>query len=339
MKFTPISEIGRQALIDRIKAICVSDKEQTLIGIGDDAAMIAAEANHNGLLSSETLVEGIDFDISFHPLSHLGFKLISLGVSDILAMRGLPKHVLVNLNITTKFSVEMIEEFYRGVKEACAFYDCDLIGGDLRSSRGAAVLSVTTYGSVKSSAVTTRRTAKNGDAICVTGSLGEALAGLKILLRERKFWEDNPEASKPDLEVWRDVVSKQLIPKARIEIIRDMIESNIKPSSMIDLSKGFLNELKELCTLSNTGAYVYEAALPITEQTKDVASEMGELASAYALQGGEDVELMFTLPEDAVDKAFEIFKDITVVGMIRPSSEGIQIQKFTGEVWEIESDQ
>jgi thiamine-monophosphate kinase len=339
MNFTPISEIGRQALIDRIKKICINDAEQTLIGIGDDAALIANEPNHSSLLSTETLVEGIDFDLSFHPLSHLGFKIITLGVSDILAMGGLPKQVMVSLNITTKFSVEMVEEFYRGVNEACTFYSCDLIGGDLRSSRGATVVSVTAIGSVKPGNVTSRRTAKTGDAICVSGSLGEALAGLKILLRERKFWEENPEASQPDLEVWKEVVAKQLIPKARIDLVQQMIDQRIKPNAMIDLSKGFLNELKELCAQSNAGAYVYEAALPITEQTKDVASEMGELASAYALQGGEDFELLFTLPEESVEKAFEILKDITVVGMIRPASEGLQIQKFTGEVWEIDSDQ
>jgi len=338
MNFTPISDIGRQALIDRIKKMCVNDTEQTLIGIGDDAALIASEPNHNTLISTETLVEGIDFDLSFHPLSHLGFKVITLGVSDILAMGGLPKQVLISLNVTTKFSVEMVEEFYLGVKEACTFYNCDLVGGDLRSSRGATILSVTATGLVKTGLVSTRRTAKTGDAICVTGSLGEALAGLKILLRERKFWEENPEASQPDLENWKEVVAKQLMPKARMDLVQLMINHKIKPNAMIDLSKGFLNELKELCTQSNAGAYVYEAALPITEQTKDVASEMGELASAYALQGGEDLELLFTLPEDAVEKAFEILKDITVVGMIRPASEGIQIQKFTGEVWEIDSD-
>jgi thiamine-monophosphate kinase len=339
MSFTPISDIGRQALIERIRSICVKESDQTLIGIGDDAALYLTDPGYSSLISTETLVEGIDFDLTFHPLSHLGFKVVTSGVSDILAMGGVPKQLLISLNVTTKVSVEMVEEFYRGVKEACSFYQCDLVGGDLRSSRGAIVLSVTATGLIKSGSVSTRRTAKTGDAICVTGSLGEALAGLKILLRERKFWEDNPEASQPELDVWKEVVSKQLIPRARIDIVRLMNDHHIRPNAMIDLSKGFLNELKELCSQSHVGAYVYEAALPITDQTKDVASEMGELASAYALQGGEDFELMFTLPEEAVEKAFEILKDITVVGMIRPASEGIQIQKFTGEVWEIDSDQ
>lgn len=339
MKFTPISDIGRQELLRRIKVSAVADSELLLTGIGDDAAVIRMDPSVDQLLTTETLIEGIDFDITFHPLAHLGFKLITAGVSDILAMGGLPDYVLVGLNVTSKFSVEMIEELYKGIREACLFYKCDLAGGDLRSSRHAAVLSVSAVGHVKRGGSVVRRTAKTGDAICVTGNIGAALAGLNILLREKKFWAENPEVSTPSLDNWTEVVGRQLLPKARIDIVKLMTENGIRPNAMTDLSKGLLNEVLDLCKQSKSGAYIYEAALPISDETKDVAVEMNEQAVAYALQGGEDFELLFTLPEESVEKAFEILKDITVIGMIRPEQEGIQLQKFTGEVWEVDIDQ
>ncbi len=339
MKFTPISEIGRQELINRIRKSAVSNNEQLKVGIGDDAAVYTPEPNKDQLLSTETLIEGVDFDLSFHPLAHLGFKLVTVGVSDIVAMGGKPDFITITLSLTTKCSVEMVEGIMEGVNKACQHYGCSLVGGDLRSSVHAIVLGITVVGSVAKGRSVLRRTAKAGDAICVSGQLGSALAGLKILLREKKFWQDHPDASEPSLDAWADVVAKQLLPKARTDLIERMLEYGIRPNAMGDISKGLLNEIVDICDMSKSGAYLYEAAIPISDAAKDAADEMNEVAVSYALQGGDDYELIFTLPEDQAEKAFEVLKDITVIGMIRPESEGIQIQKFTGEVWEIDTKQ
>jgi len=339
MKFTPISEIGRQGLINRIRKSVSNNNEQLKVGIGDDAAVYSPDPGSDQLISSETLIEGVDFDLSFHPLSHLGFKLVTVGVSDIVAMGGKPDIVTVNLGLTTKCSVEMVEGMMDGIRKACEHYSCTLVGGDLRSSVHAIVLGITAIGSVPKGRSVLRRTAKAGDAICVSGQLGSALAGLKILLREKKYWQDHPDSEEPSLEIWADIVGKQLLPKARTDLANLMLTNGIKPNAMGDISKGLLNELADICDQSKTGAYIYEAAIPISDQTKDAAEEMGEVAVSYALQGGDDYEIIFTLAEDQVDKAFEILKDITVIGMIRPASEGIQIQKFSGDVWDIDIEQ
>jgi thiamine-monophosphate kinase len=339
MKFTPISEIGRQGLINRIRKTVVSNNENLKVGIGDDAAVYAPNPSSDQLITSETLIEGVDFDLSFHPLSHLGFKLVTVGVSDIVAMGGKPDVITVNFGLTTKCSVEMVDGIAEGIQKACEYYGCTLVGGDLRSSIQAIVLGITVIGSVPKGKSVLRRTAKEGDAICVSGQLGSALAGLKILLREKKFWQDHPDADEPSLEAWADVVAKQLLPKARTDLVDLMLSHSIKPNAMGDISKGLLNEIADICEQSKTGAYIYEAAIPITDMTKDAADEMGEIAVSYALQGGDDYEIIFTLAEENVDKAFEILKDITVIGMVRPQSEGIQIQKFSGDVWEVDTEQ
>lgn len=339
MKFTPISEIGRQGLIDRIRKTVHTPSDLVKVGIGDDSAVFTADPSKDQLVTTETFVEGVDFDLSFHPLGHLGFKIVTAGVSDIVAMGGKPDIITLNLGLTTKFSVEMVDAIFEGVQKACDAYSCTLVGGDLRSAAHAAVIGITVIGSVPKGKSVLRRTAKNGDAICVTGQLGSALAGLKILLREKKYWRDHPDSEPPSLEAWAEVVGKQLLPNARIDIIELMASNGIKPNAMGDISKGLLNELADICAQSKSGAYIYEAAIPISDVAKDAAEEMGELAVSYALQGGDDFELVFTMPEEQVEKAFEHIKDITVIGMIRPESEGIQIQKFSGEVWEIDMDQ
>jgi thiamine-monophosphate kinase len=339
MKFTPISEIGRLGLINLIKKSATPANELLKVGIGDDAAVFATDPGKDQLISTETLIEGIDFDLSFHPLAHLGFKLVTVGVSDIIAMGGKTDFITVTMSLTTKCSVEMVEGIVEGIQKACEHYGCSLVGGDLRSSVHSIVLGVTAVGSVTKGKSILRRTAKTGDAVCVSGQLGSAFAGLKILLREKKFWQDHPDASEPSLDAWSDIVGKQLLPKARMDLVELMNSNGIRPNAMGDISKGLLNEIVDICDSSKSGAYIYEAAIPISDTTKDAAEEMNELAVSYALQGGDDFELVFTLPEEQVDKAFEVLKDITVVGMIRPESEGVQIQKFSGEVWEVDTQQ
>jgi thiamine-monophosphate kinase len=200
-------------------------------------------------------------------------------------------------------------------------------------------LSITALGSLKAGSQIQKTTAKVGDALCVSGSLGEAYAGLKILLREKKYWMDHPTASTNLPNEWKSCIAAQLMPKARLDLLTLMRNHHIHPTAMVDLSKGLLNELVEMCNIGHHGAYVYEAALPISEQTQEVAIEMNEQAIAYALQGGEDYQIMFTMDEQTLERAFEYLKDITVIGMIRPASEGLQLQKFNGEVWNVDLQQ
>lgn len=339
MSFTPIADIGRFALIQGIRSKARNDNPELKLGIGDDAAVLRPAPHNDLAISSETLIEGIDFDLSWHPLRYLGHKLVTIGVSDVIAMGATPSSLLINLSLTTKFSVEMVYEFYEGVRQACEEYGCDLAGGDMRSAQHSSVLSITAIGTLKAGSQIQKTTAKVGDALCVSGSLGEAYAGLKILLREKKFWMDHPNASTTLPNEWKSCIAAQLMPKARLDLLTLMRDHRILPTSMVDLSKGLLNELVEMCNLGHHGAYVYEAALPISEQTQEVAIEMNEQAIAYALQGGEDYQIMFTMDEQTLERAFEFLKDITVIGMIRPATEGVKLQKFNGEVWNVDLQQ
>lgn len=336
MSFTAIADIGRFTLLQSIRSSARNDNSELSLGIGDDSAILRPAPHTDVVFSSETLIEGIDFDLSWHPLRYLGYKLVTIGISDIIAMAATPKAILVNLSLTTKFSVEMVTEFYDGIREACDDYGCDLAGGDMRSAQHSSVIAITALGSLTSGSQILKTTANPGDALCVSGTLGEAYAGLKILLREKKFWMDHPDETTNLPSEWKSCIATQLVPKARIDILSVMREKSLRPTAMADLSKGLLNELVEMCKLGNHGAYVYEAALPISEQTQDVAIEMNEQAIAYALQGGEDYQLLFTMDQETLDRAFEYIKDITVIGMIRPTSEGLQLQKFNGDVWTVD---
>lgn len=339
MRFTPIADIGRFALLKGIQSTARNEHPELKLGIGDDAAVVRSALHSDIAVSSETLIEGIDFDLSWHPLRYLGYKLVTVGVSDVIAMGAHPTAILINLSLTTKFSVEMVTELYDGVRQACDEYGCDLAGGDLRSSQQACVMVITALGSLKSGTQLLKSTAKPGEALCVSGTLGEAYAGLKIVLREKKFWLDHPNEPTHLPEEWKACIASQLVPKARLDLLSIMREHAIVPTAMADISKGLINELVEMCNLGQHGVLVYEAALPISDQTKEVAIEMNEQAIAYALQGGEDYQLLFTMDEQTCSRAFEHLKDITIIGMIRPAAEGIQLQKMNGDVWSVDPGQ
>lgn len=334
--FTPVSETGRQKLLKNIKDQIgnPTDSVVNLVrSIGDDCAVVRESEGQFKLYSTETFVEGVDFDLSFTPLTHLGYKLVSATVSDILAMNGKPEFLLVSVGIPNKVSTEMIHQLYEGLIKASDVYGCPIIGGDITASPGSMIIGITVNGSVSEDDITYRSGARPGDAICVTGDLGAAYAGLRILLREKSVWaqENNSEEFKPDLSDYEYVVKRQLLPEGRNDLIATLAEKEIVPTAMIDISKNTLQDLMQLIGDSGCGAQIYEAAIPVALETRAVAEELQDDVIQYALQGGEDYELLFTLPEKDVNALVNHFKDFVVIGRVTPKNEGFRMQMASGE--------
>ncbi len=325
--FTTIEQLGRDGLIRRIAANATSK------GIGDDAAIIRKDDETSIVLTTETFVEGVDFDLTYTPFHHLGYKLVNAVVSDILAMNGIPETILVNLAIPNRISLEMIDSLYEGIAKANGELDLVLVGGDVTASPGSLAITVTAQGTVRNDRITYRSGARPGDALCVSGDLGAAYAGLKILLREKRYWQDTGEnAVQPDLTSYEYVVRRQLVPNAAIRLIRQFHEMDIRPSAMIDVSKHMLRELIQLGNASDVGMYIYAAALPVSLDTRAVADEFEEDVDQYALQGGEDYELLFTMSEADVNRLSAVYKDITIIGKVVPRQEGINMQSAEGDI-------
>lgn len=327
--FTTIESLGREALINKIASKFPKHEENLIYGIGDDASVIDSKAGSMLLLTSELFTEGVDFDLTYMPIQHLGFKLVSLTVADIYAMNGKPEIILVNLGLTNKISVEMTEAFYEGIQQACQLYNIKLAGGDLSAAQHAVTISLTVTGT--SDDPVYRSGAKQGDAICVTGDLGGAATGLMILLREKKHWESSGEqAMTPELEMYEYVVRRQLVPEARKDFIEALIEHGVIPSAMIDLSKGLVSNLKEILKASNLGGIIYEAALPVSPDTRYAADELEEDIDRFVLYGGEEPELLFTLSEEDVKRLSELFKDFVVIGKTLSLNDGLKMQTAEG---------
>lgn len=332
--FTPIQKIGRAALLNKLKQYKGFSRSSVLIANGDDALAYQFGENKVSLFSSDTFVEGADFDLTYTPFTHLGFKIIASSISDILAMNGYPKSVLVNLAIPNRMSVEMIEDLYKGIDEACKMYGVEIGGGDLTGNHQNAVITISVLGEVVEKNISKRSGASQGDAICVTGDLGAAIAGLRILMREKSFWESQGEQqTQPDLGDYKYVVERQLMPKARLDVIKILESQSIIPTSMIDVTKGVISEVTELCEHSGLGAHLYQAALPIAVETRHVADEMEEDVDKYGLFGGEDLELIFTLPEKEVDKLIKHFNDFSVIGRMTPEEDGLVVQTAEGDMY------
>lgn len=331
--FQTISSIGRKGLLELLEEFETFKSDKIIKSIGDDASVIKNDPSKVSLISSDTFVEGVDFDPTYTPFHHLGLKILSAAINDIYAMNGKPVSALINLAVPNNLSVQMILDLYKGFFAAGHEYEVEIVGGDLTANHTTTVISVTVQGEADLDKITYRSNAKIGDAICVTGDLGGALAGLRILMREKKFWEEHGEdASQPELTDYEYVVKRQLLPSAKKDLIEALAQNNIVPSSMIDLSKGLVNEINEVSIASNLGAYIYQAALPIAVETREVANEMEEDVDRYALFGGEDHEMMFTLPEKDVEKYIEYFKDFVVIGRMTPKDEGLQMQTAEGTV-------
>lgn len=331
--FKTIQSLGKAGLIKHLNEFETFTNQETISGIGDDAAVIREQDGSLTLLTTDTFVEGVHFDITYTPFHHLGYKVISTAISDILAMNGKPASVLVSLALPNRQSVQMVRELYKGIYAAGHEYEVEVVGGDVAPNHNHIVITVTAYGKGKADKITYRKGGKPGDALCVTGDLGGALAGLRILMREKKFWEEHQnENIQPDLSEYEFVVKRQLVPKARQDLLKALEQQNLVPGSMIDLSQGLLNEVSEIAKASGTGAYLYQAALPIAIETRHVADEMEEDVDRYALFGGEDLELLFTLSEKEVEQFVEHFNDFTVIGRLVDAGEGMNMQTAEGDV-------
>jgi thiamine-monophosphate kinase len=319
MKTTDISTLGEFALIDRLTKNTKLHHASTVKGIGDDAAVLSY-GDKMSLVSTDMLVEGVHFNLMYTPLMHLGYKAVIVNLSDIFAMNGEPKQVFVNIAVSNRFPLEAVEEIYKGIHKACRLYKVDLAGGDTTSSVKGLVISVTAVGEVKSENICYRKGASKNELLCVSGDLGAAYAGLKVLERENEIFKKNPEIQ-PDISAYKYIAERQLKPEARGDLIELFKQLNIKPTSMIDISDGLSSELMHICKASDTGCYVYEDKLPLAPETKAFAEETQIPASIFAMNGGEDYELLFTIKQEDY-KQIETNPAITVIGHITDKEKG-----------------
>ena len=309
---TELAALGKFALIDRLTSGFTPKQKSTAKGVGDDCAVLGSGKTKT-LVTTSTLVEGVTFDMMYTPLRHLGYKAVAVSLSNIAAMNGTPRQVLVSLAVSNRYSVEALEEIYAGIRLCCDRYDVDLIGGDTTSTRAGMVINVTAIGEVESSRICYRSGAGLHDLICVSGDLGSAYSGLLILERERLTYQANPNAQ-PDLAGYDYVLERFLKPEPRLDIVQLLREKEVIPTAMIDVSDGLASELLHICKQSKCGCQIYEERLPIDYQTTRVCSEMSQnmLPVSNALNGGEDYELLFTISQ----KDYEKLKDSQEVHII-----------------------
>jgi thiamine-monophosphate kinase len=318
---TEIASLGEFGLIDHLTKNNETKQSSTILSIGDDAAII----DHGGMqtvISTDLLVEGIHFDLSYTPLKHLGYKSVVVNISDIYAMNSTPTQIVLSIAISNKFSVEALDEFYDGVYAACEKYNVDLVGGDTTSSQRGFVISITAIGEVAQNKFVKRDGAKPNDLICVSGDLGAAFLGLTILEREKKIFEET--GAQPDLENQTYIVGRMLKPEARKDVIEYFAEHNIMPTSMMDISDGLSSELLHICKQSNVGCVLHEEKIPFNEDMKDFAYKLELDPTACALSGGEDYELLFTVSQADYEKVNEN-NGLSVIGYITEATEGKNI--------------
>lgn len=319
---TEVGSLGEFGLIDYLTRNIEIQQASTVLGVGDDAAVI----DHFGkqtVISTDMLVEGIHFDLMYTPLKHLGYKSVTVNLSDIYAMNAIPTHITVSIAFSNRFSVEALSEFYEGVYAACEKYGVDLIGGDTSSSKKGFVISVTAVGEVAPDQFVKRSTAQKGDLLCVSGDLGAAFLGLTLLEREKKLYQEHPQLQ-PDLEDQAYIIGRLLKPEARKDIIAFLEEQDIKPTAMMDVSDGLSSEALHICKQSNLGCVIYENKLPVHDQSRQQALNFGLDPTACALSGGEDYELLFTLKQSDHYKLV-LNEQISVIGYMTDISEGAHI--------------
>lgn len=316
---TEISSLGEFGLIDRVTSDLTARNSSTVKSVGDDAAVLTYP-DTDVLVSSDMLLEGVHFDLTYMPLKHLGYKAAVVNFSDIYAMNGTPRQITVSLGISKRFTVEHIDELYAGIRLACDIYGVDLVGGDTTASRAGLVISITCIGDVAKGEAVGRDGAKDTDLICVSGDLGAAYMGLQLLERE-KAASVGVKDFMPKFEGKEYIVERQLKPEARKDIVAMLAAAGIKPTSMIDVSDGLSSELFHICHASKTGCRVYEDRIPIDYQTAIMAEELNMNLVTAALNGGEDYELLFTVPLHCHEKIKEI-NGVKVIGHITSDSLG-----------------
>ena len=329
---TEISSLGEFGLIDHLTKNIEIKNASSILGVGDDAAVI----DHFGkqtVLTTDLLIENIHFDLVYTPLLHLGYKSVIANLSDIYAMNATPTQILVSLGFSNRFSLEALDEFYEGVYAACEKYGVDIVGGDTSSSQKGFIISITAIGEVSPDKFVQRSTARKGDLLCCSGDLGAAYLGLIFLEREKKIFLENPNI-KPDLEGEKYVIGRILKPEASKKTIDFFEKEGITPTSMIDISDGLSSEILHICKQSSVGCVLYEEKIPIADETRNAAYKFELDPTACALSGGEDYELLFTIRPEDYDKLI-LNENISVIGYMTDPEEGKKILTKGGNKFDI----
>lgn len=314
-----LADLGEFGLIKRLNKDIKIKNPSTVKGVGDDAAVLEYK-DKQVIVTTDILVEGVHFDLSYVPLKHLGYKSVVVNLSDVYAMNAVPKQITVTVAISNRFTLEAVDELYKGIKLACETYGVDLVGGDTSSSYTGLIISITAIGEGEKDKIVYRSGAKPNDLICVSGDLGGAYAGLKVLQREQDVFKGNPDVQ-PELKGYDYILERQLKPEARADIVRLFEELKIQPTSMIDISDGLSSEIMHISEESKCGTRIYDAKIPLADETRKFAEETLIVPTTFAMNGGEDYELLFTISQDD----FEKVKNnplISIIGHITEESKG-----------------
>ena len=333
-KGTPLSEFGEFGLIEHLTNVVEIKNESTEKGIGDDAAVL----DYNGkktVITTDLLLQGIHFDLIYCPLKHIGYKAAMVNFSDIYAMNATPKQITVSIGVSSKFSVEMLEELYSGIHVACEAYGVDLIGGDTSASLTGLTISITCIGEGDAEKLTYRSGAKDTDLICVSGDLGAAYMGLQLLEREKQVLEGVSDMQ-PDFKGFEYILQRQLKPEARKDIVDLLAEEGIVPTAMMDVSDGLSSEVMHIAKQSGVGARIYEDRIPVDYQTAKLCEDFEMNLVTAALNGGEDYELLFTVPLELHEKVIRL-KDVKVIGHICKADLGCALITRDGQEIELQA--
>ena len=321
-KRTPLSELGEFSLIKHLTNDVTLKQKSSFKGIGDDAAVMKYE-DKSTAVTTDLLIEGVHFDLSYVPLKHLGYKAVIINLSDVYAMNALPTQITVSFAVSNRFPLEALEELYEGIKLACKLYNVDLVGGDTTSSTKGLVISITALGVADDNDLVYRNGAKPNDLLVLTGDIGAAYLGLQVLEREKEVFKVNPN-NQPDLSLYTYLMERQLKPEARKDIYELLKELAIKPTSMIDISDGLSSEIIHLATQSNVGCNLFEDKIPLDPQVIQACEEFNVDSTTIALSGGEDYELLFTIDQKDFDK-IKGNPNLTVIGHMTEKNEGLHL--------------
>lgn len=329
-KRTEVAELGEFGLIDLLTKDFDTTQPTTQCGVGDDAAVISPAEGEELLVTTESLFEGVDFDLTYFPLKHLGYKVVTAAASDLLAMNARPSQLLVSLGVSSKLPVEALQDLYEGIRFACKEQGIDLVGGDTRASMTGLVISVTALGHAPKGQIVHRSGAQRHDLICLTGNLGAAYMGLQLLEREKRVLADvaHPE---PQFKGYEYLLEKYLKPRLRTDILDVLAEEKITPTAMIDLTDGLSSDLMQLCKSSKCGARIYLERIPLARQTSQLAEEMHLDPVMAALNGGEDYELLFTVPLAMQEQVMRLGV-VDVIGHITTKEEGCHLVTPDGQL-------
>ena len=337
-----ISKIGEFGLIDHITKDIEIKNPSTIKGVGDDCAVLSYGADKETLVTSDMLMEGIHFDLTYMDMKTLGYKSAMVNISDIFAMGGTPRQMIVSIALSKRFNVEDVEDFYHGLKAACNKWNIDIVGGDTTSSKTGLAISITCIGEAKKDDIIYRNGAKETELVCVSGDLGAAYMGLQLLEREKTVYYQMLQEGKqkqddmwtPDFAGKEYLIQRQLQPEARGDIMAKLRAADIHPTAMMDISDGLSSEVHHICKQSNTGCRIYEKNLPIDYQTALMAEELNMNVTTCALNGGEDYELIFTCPIGDNEKLQEM-ADVKVIGYITKPELGLKLVSRDGNEFDL----